>query len=303
MYIRGIRTMNASARSPLIIVDNVERDLSFLDAFPIENITILKDAAATAIYGMRGANGAIIVTTKRGAAGKTMIDFTQEVGFQTLSNKMENQNSYNMALTRNRVKYLDGQAPMYTDEQIEMYRRVSEGEELQGIDKYKYFNTNWFDQLYRDAAPMYKTNLQISGGNARARYYVSFSYLRQEGMWNNESTNFNENFSTQHVLNRYNLRSNIDIDVTKHLNVSLDLGGRIDNINQPTASVFNLTTFGAVEANPMEPVFCPNGEVYWTTTAQNPLYQLAASGQEKNRRRNLYATVNVNGDLSAVVKG
>ena len=109
MYIRGIRTMNTGARAPLVIVDNMERDLSFLDAFPIENITILKDAAATAIYGMRGANGAILVTTKRGSAGKTNIDFTQEVGFQMLSNKMENQNSYNMALTRNRVKYLDGQ--------------------------------------------------------------------------------------------------------------------------------------------------------------------------------------------------
>lgn len=102
MYIRGIRTMNTGARAPLVIVDNMERDLSFLDAFPIENITILKDAAATAIYGMRGANGAILVTTKRGSAGKTNIDFTQEVGFQMLSNKMENQNSYNMALTRNR---------------------------------------------------------------------------------------------------------------------------------------------------------------------------------------------------------
>lgn len=303
MYIRGIRTMNKSARSPLVIVDNVERDLSFLDAFPIENITILKDAAATAIYGMRGANGAIIVTTKRGAAGKTKIDFTQEIGFQTLSNKMENQNAYNMTLTRNQVKYLSGQDPMYTDEQIEMYRRVSNGEKLEGIDQYRYFDTNWFDELYRDAAPIIKTNLQISGGNARARYYVSFSYLRQEGMWNNESTHYNDNFSTQHVLNRYNLRSNIDIDVTKHLNVSLDLGGRIDNINQPTAPVFNLTTFGAVEANPMEPVYCPNGEVYYSSTAQNPLYQLAASGQEKNRRRNLYATVNVNGDLSPILDG
>lgn len=303
MYIRGIRTMNRSARSPLIIVDNVERDLSFLDAFPIENITILKDAAATAIYGMRGANGAIIVTTKRGVAGKTKIDFTQEIGFQTLSNKMENQNSYNMALTRNQVKYLSGQDPMYTDDQIEMYRRVSSGEKLEGIDQYRYFNTNWFDELYRDAAPIIKTNMQISGGNARARYYVSFSYLRQEGMWNNESTHYNDNFSTQHVLNRWNLRSNIDIDITKHLNVSLDLGGRIDNINQPTASVFNLTTFGAVEANPMEPVYCPNGDVYYSSTAQNPLYQLAASGQEKNRRRNLYATVNVNGDLSPILDG
>ena len=94
---------------------------------------------------MRGANGAILVTTKRGSAGKTNIDFTQEVGFQMLSNKMENQNSYNMALTRNRVKYLDGQDPMYTDEQIEMYRRVCNGETLEGIDQYRYVNTSWAD--------------------------------------------------------------------------------------------------------------------------------------------------------------
>ena len=92
MYIRGIRTMNASARSPLIIVDNVERDLSFLDAYPIESITILKDAAATAIYGMRGANGAVLVTTKRGETGKTKINFTQEGGFQTIAGIPESQN-------------------------------------------------------------------------------------------------------------------------------------------------------------------------------------------------------------------
>lgn len=303
MYIRGIRTMNSNARAPLVIVDNVERDLSFLDAFPIENITILKDAAATAIYGMRGANGAILVTTKRGDAGKTKIDFTQEVGFQMLSNKMETQNSYNMALTRNRVKYLDGASPMYTDEQIEKYRRVSNGETLEGMDKYRYFDTNWFDELYRETAPMYKTNLQISGGNERARYYVSFSYLRQEGMWNDKWTNYNKNYNTGHTLNRWNLRSNIDIDVTKFLNVSLDLGGRIDNITQPTTGVFTLTTFGAVEANPMEPVYCPDGSIYASSTANNAGRYLASSGQEKNRRRNLYTTLSVNGDLGSLLRG
>lgn len=303
MYIRGIRTMNKSARAPLVMVDNVERDLSFLDAFPIESITILKDAAATAIYGMRGANGAIIVTTKRGDAGKTKIDFTQEVGFQMLSNKMENQNSYNMALTRNRVKYLDGQQPMYSDEQIEMYRRVCNGEELEGMDKYKYFNTNWFDELYRETAPTYKTNLQVSGGNDRARYYVSFSYLRQEGMWNDKWTNYNEDYNTGHTLNRWNLRSNLDIDVTKYLNVSLDLGGRIDNIQQPLTGVFSLVTFGAVECDPTAPVFCPNGEIYSKAGAENAGRLLAASGKESNRRRNLYSTLNINGDLSALLKG
>lgn len=123
---------------------------------------------------MRGANGAVIVTTKRGQAGKTKIDFTQEFGFQTLTSTVENQNSYNTALTLNQIAYLDGKDPVYSDYDIEQYRRVCNGETLDGMDRYKYFNTNWFDELYRDAAPQYKTNLSISGGNARARYYVSF---------------------------------------------------------------------------------------------------------------------------------
>ena len=117
MFIRGLRTMNTSARKPLIIVDNVERDLSFLDAFPIETVTILKDAASTAIYGMRGANGVVLVTTKRGQAGKTKVDFTQEIGFQAISGIPETQNSYNYALTVNQARYLDGLQPMYTDEE------------------------------------------------------------------------------------------------------------------------------------------------------------------------------------------
>ncbi len=305
LYIRGIRTMNSNARDPIFIVDNVERDISFLDAFPIESVTILKDAAATAIYGMRGANGVVLVTTKRGEAGKTNIELTQEVGWQTLSNTVENQNSYNIALTRNRARYLDGNDPLYTADQIEKYRLVSEGQTLDGMDRYRYFNTNWFDVLYRDNAPVIKTNLQISGGNNRARYYVSFSYLRQEGMWNDKATHYNDNFSTQHTLNRWNLRSNLDVNVNKYLRVGLDLGGRIDNILQPTASVFNLTTFGAIEADPMHPVYCPNGELYseFGTGTVNPILQLGASGQEKNRRRQLYSTLTLNGDLSPITKG
>lgn len=86
-------------------------------------------------------------------------------------------------------------------------------------------------------APQYRTNLSVSGGNARARYYVSFSYLRQEGLFDTKWTEWNEGYSTQEVLNRYNLRSNIDIDVNKFLNVSMDLGGRIDNISQPGIDV------------------------------------------------------------------
>ena len=301
----GVETYEWSARNPLLIVDNVERDLSFLDAFPIENITVLKDAAATAIYGMRGANGAILVTTKRGEKGKTKIDFTQEVGFQTLTDKMENQNAYNQVLTQNRVKYLSGQDPIWSDEQIAEYKFVSEGGQYADDDirRYKYFNTNWFEQLYRESAPVLKTNLQISGGNDIARYYVSFSYLRQEGMWNKTATSANDHFSTDHTLNRWNLRTNVDINVNKYINVGLDLGGRIDNIQQSSTPVFNLTTFGAVEANPWEPVYCPNGAVYKSSSASNPIHQMDSGGLNRNRRRNLYSTLNVTGDLGSITPG
>ena len=164
MYIRGLRTMNGNAQHPLIIVDNVERDLSFLDAYPIESVTVLKDAAAAAIYGMKGANGAIIVTTKRGEAGKTKINFTQEVGFQSVAGYPEQQNAYNYALSYNQALYLDGKAPYYSDYDIEQYRKLVNGEQLTGMDQYKYFNTNWAKVGLRSYAPQYRTNLQISGG-------------------------------------------------------------------------------------------------------------------------------------------
>ena len=305
MYIRGVRTMNSNARAPLVIVDNVERDLSFLDAYPIENITILKDAAATSIYGMRGANGVILVTTKRGEAGKLKINFTQEIGFQTNAGIPETQNAYNYALTYNQARYLDGLSPYYSDRDIEMYRRVSNGEQLTGMDKYHYFNTNWHETMLRDAAPMYRTNLQLSGGNDRARYYVSFSYLRQEGLFDTKWTQWNSGYDTQEVLNRYNLRVNVDLNVNKFLKVGLDLGGRIDNILQPGIDIWNLFTWGAGENLPIYPVFCPNGEFFMPTTSdsKNGAAQIAGRGVEQNRRRNLYTTVTATGDLGSLVPG
>lgn len=324
MYIRGVRTMNESARAPLVIVDNVERDLSFLDAFPIESITVLKDAAATSIYGMRGANGVILVTTKRGEAGKLKINFTQEVGFQTNAGIPESQNAYNYALTYNRAAYLDalaaGRASFeypFTAYDIEQYRKVSNGETLEGMNKYHYFDTNWHDIMLRDAAPQYRTNLQLSGGNERARYYVSFSYLRQEGLFNTKWTEWNSDYSTQQVLNRYNLRVNVDLNVNKFLTVGMDLGGRIDNILQPAGpigsdqrwgsqgAIWSMFTWGAGENLPIYPVFTPNGEFFMPTSSdsKNGAAQIAGRGIEQNRRRNLYTTVTATGDLGKLLPG
>lgn len=304
IYIRGLRTMNPSFRAPLVIVDNIERDLSFLDAFPIESITILKDAAATSIYGMRGANGVILVTTRRGEIGKTKINFTQEIGYQTISGIPESQNSYNYAYTVNQARYLDGNQPMYTPQDLQHYYEVSKGT-LDPSLRYKYFNTNWHDELLRDLAPQNRTNLTVSGGNKHARYYVALSYLRQEGMYDTKWTELNEGYSTQHALNRFNLRSNIDIDVTKYLNVSLDLGGRLDNISQPAATTWDLFCWGSGELLPTNPIFTPNGEFFFPSDndAKNGVARLAYSGIAKNRRRNLYSNVTATGKLDKITPG
>lgn len=304
LFIRGLRTMNNSARAPLIIVDNMERDLSFLDAYPIESVTVLKDAAATAIYGMRGANGAILVTTKRGEAGRTKVSFNQEFGFQTAAGIPESQNSYNYALTRNQARYLDGLLPEFSDEDIENYFQVSNGT-LDPALRYKYFNTNWHEVMLRDLAPQHRTNLSLSGGNNRTRYFVSFSYLRQEALFDKKWTEWNEGYSTQQVLDRFNLRSNVDINVTDYLNVSMDLGGRIDNIQQPGIDMWNLFTWGAGENKPIFPVFTPDGSFFMPTESdsKNGAAQIAGRGIETNRRRNLYTNVSVEGDLGKLMNG
>lgn len=304
MYIRGLRTMNIDARAPLVIVDNVERDMSFLDAFPIESVTVLKDAASTAIYGMRGANGVILVTTKRGTPGRTRVEFTQEIGYQAIAGIPESQNSYNYALTRNQALYLDGLQAEFSDEDIQHYHEVSKGT-LDPSLRYKYFNTNWHDVMLRDLAPQHRTNLKLSGGNERTRYFVSFSYLHQEGLYEPEWTEWNEGYSTQHTLDRFNLRSNVDIDVNSFLNVSLDLGGRIDNIQQPGIDTWNLFTWGAGENKPIFPVFAPNGEFFMPTESdsKNGAAQIAGRGIEKNRRRNLYTNITATGNLESLLPG
>jgi TonB-linked SusC/RagA family outer membrane protein len=302
IFIRGIRTMNRGARAPLIIVDDTERDLSFLDAYPIEKITVLKDAASTAIYGMRGANGAIVVTTKRGEPGRAKISFNQEMGFLDRIGSMQNQNSYDMANTRNNVMALDGKAAMYTPEEVEMLRRVSSGEKLTGMDQYRYFNTNWNDQIYRDNAPQNRTNFSISGGSSNTRYFVSFTHLKQEGIWDDYWANYNT-YNSQQQLRRFNLRSNVDVDVTDYLNVSLDLGGRLDFTKRPNTSSFNIITFGNIEVNPMEPTFCPDGQLYGSATAQSAGRYIAGTGLAQERRRGLYSTVKVTGKLDAILHG
>lgn len=221
LFIRGIATLN-DAR-PLIIVDGVERSFSQIDPEEIDNIAILKDASATAVYGVQGANGVIIVTTKRGEIGRPKISVSSSVALQQPINMIDKANSYMYALGHNERNINDGNPPstnVFSDEVIDIFKQGG---------NIIYPDMDWYDYLFKNVSPQYKTNLTISGGSERIRYFVALGYLSQDGQLKNLDSRYNNNYK----YSRYNYRSNLDIDVTNSTLMKLTIGGVTGIRNTP----------------------------------------------------------------------
>ncbi len=218
-FIRGQSTTGNS--DALTIVDGIERSFSSLDPNDIENITILKDAAATAVYGARAANGVVLVTTKRGKVGKVSFNYSGNFSLQTPTKRPELFNSYEYAkyYREAEINQNGGVVPAdlrFTEDDIEKYKL--------GTDPH-YPNTNWYDQVFDDYAPMQTHNLSVSGGTAKTKYYFSFGALNQKGL------------SKSLSYDRYSIRSNIDTEITDNLSVSLNLYGEMRKTEQPPSGL------------------------------------------------------------------
>ncbi|MBQ8673020.1 MAG: TonB-dependent receptor [Bacteroides sp.] len=219
IYVRGIATWENA--SPLIQVDGVERDFSQIDPNEIESITVLKDASATAVFGVRGANGVILITTKRGAEGKAKISFSTSVGVNVRTKELEFANSYQYAEYYNMMKTNDGLEPLFSQEQLDAFRNHT--------DPILYPDINWIDYCMNKAAIQSQHNVNISGGTDRMRYFVSAGMFSQNGMFKqfNASDDFNFDYD------RYNYRANLDFDVTKSTLLSVNIGGRVETKRTP----------------------------------------------------------------------
>lgn len=207
IYIRGIATFQGDA-SPAYIIDGIERtsaDFARMDPNDIESINVLKDAASAAIFGMRGANGVIVITTKRGTDGKASIKYSGSVSIQSPTKLPEFANSYDYARLAN--QYFGKE--VYSAEAIQKYK--------DGSDPELYPNTNWYDEMLTKNAIQNQHNISISGGNDKIKYYVSGGYLNQGGLW--DDLNYR----------RYNLRSNIDAKITETTRLGVDVSGRLEN--------------------------------------------------------------------------
>lgn len=218
ILVRGVGSLNGS--SPLVLVDGVERSFSQIDANEVENISILKDASATAVFGVRGANGVILVTTKRGEIGKTKINFSTSFGIQQVTNFIDMVDSYTWASIYNNAQTGDGTAAnqlRFSSEALEHFKN--------GDQPLLYPNTNWLDYVMKKSAPQQQHNVSVTGGNQVARYFVSVGMLSQDGLFRTFSTDKNTNFT----YNRYNYRANVDLSLGKWNELSINVGGRVED--------------------------------------------------------------------------
>lgn len=219
IYIRGIGSLSASASTPLMLVDGVERSFTQIDPNEIESISILKDASATAVYGIRGANGVIIVTTKRGMEGAPKISFSSSAGLQIPSGLVPMADSYTWAKAYNDAQYSDNNGVAPTNRMFSDYALARFKDKTQPLI---YSDVDWVKMFVKPSAPQTQENINITGGSSLVKYFVSLGYLNQAG----QVRTFNaDNFSDSYGYKRYNYRANFDLDMTKSTRFSLTIGG------------------------------------------------------------------------------
>lgn len=222
-WIRGISTFGAS-NAALVLVDGFERNLDEINIEDIETFVVLKDASTTAIYGSRGANGVILITTKHGKAGKINIDAKVETTYNTRTITPDFVNGYNYASMINEARITRAQEPLYQPYELEILRL--------GLDPDLYPNVNWKDVLMKDGAMTYRGTVNMNGGGATARYFVSASYIEEQGMYKTDE-NLRKDYDTNANAKRWNYRLNTDIDITKSTLLKVGVSGSLKKVNEP----------------------------------------------------------------------
>lgn len=243
VLVRGKATWADS--SPLIQVDGVERDFNEIDPNEVESITVLKDASATAVFGVRGANGVILVTTKRGKEGKAHISVSTSASVIIPTNMLKLANSYEYGSYYNQMlknDAADTKTP-FSNEIMQKFKDHS--------DPIRFPDTDWIDYCFKNAALQTQHNVNISGGTEKVKYFVSMGAYTQDGLFKQQSLPYDFNFKYR----RFNYRANLDFELTNATTLSVNIGGRVDNKNTPYSGEDNNQLFR---------------HLYWATPFSSP---------------------------------
>ncbi len=295
IYIRGQSSWNGSGQ-PLILVDGVERPMSDIDMNEIEQISVLKDASATAVFGVKGANGVILITTKRGKTGKAQLTLSANYTIKMVSKLPQKLDSYDAIMAGNEsimreLMYAPGSWGDYRPLGIaDKYRNPSSIDE-----SYIYPNVDWADETLKDFATDYRINLSVRGGSDFAKYFGSLSYQSVSDIFNGSKYPNNKGYSGEYTYNRFNYRSNLDFNITKTTKFSVNLSGflgvqekPIEDLRQAVSAIYELAP------SIYTPVY-PDGyygrEITGDWGFENPVVNLTNTGY------NTYNKVQINSDF------
>lgn len=291
-WIRGVSSFSGGT-TPLILVDGVPRSMQDIEADEIETFTLLKDAAATAVYGAEGANGVILITTKRGSADKPHISFRAEATMLTPTRLPEFMNAEQTLQLYNEALRNEGSPEAYNPS---LYAA--------GADRDLYPDTDWLDYMLRDHTYNMRYTLNVRGGSNKARYFVSGAFYQENGIFKEGDNNeYNNNIGVK----RYNLRSNIDFDVTESTMVKVDVSGQYLQTNYP--GVGTSTIFQQMCRTPsfiMPPIYSDGtiaGHPRPSANRVNPYNSLMNSGYAKEWRTSIQSKVELNQKLDFISKG
>ncbi|MDR0507826.1 MAG: TonB-dependent receptor [Dysgonamonadaceae bacterium] len=314
LFIRGQGSFNNKDginHQPLVLIDDIEADISTLSRISpndIEDISILKDAASTAIFGIKGADGVILVTTRRGKIGKPVITLRMDYGLQQPTYKNEFLNSYNALSLLKELHINDGNItdlnnPRYfSDEAMEHYRKQDM--------PYVYPDVDWYNLLYKKTSLLQQYTADVQGGVEKVRYFVSFAYSDQNGLF--KTMPKTEDFDNDYYMRRYNIRSNFDISVTKEFLAKISANAILTEINSPyvpsTRGMTDVKLFrrivGAGLAPYSYPAYNEDGSFGgYSGTYVNPLAQLTYGGYERQFRNNLNGNITLEYDLGKITQG
>ena len=301
IYIRGVGSLTEGASSPLILVDGVERSFFQMDPNEIASVTVLKDASATAVFGVRGANGVVLVTTRRGEAGKARISISSSVGIQQPTRILKMADSYTYAQLFNEMNEHDGNKHAFDAYALERFRL--------GDDPIMYPNTNWREYIMKNASVQTQHNVNVSGGTDRVRYFISAGFLWQDGLFRQyKELDYNNNFN----YTRYNYRGNLDLDITKNTLLKVGLGGTIGITHEPNDNDYPYGIFSLI--NMAQPFNSPGiidgklvtinpGKYEGILMNNNALARFYGQGYDKNTSNTMNMDLALTQKLDFITKG
>jgi TonB-linked SusC/RagA family outer membrane protein len=303
-YIRGVSSLNPAGNQPLIIVDDIQYSydqLQQINVNEIESISILKDASTTAIYGIKGANGVLVVTTRRGKNGAPKVNLRVETGLQAPTKTPTFLNSYNSAVLINEAYGNDGLNKPFTQADIDHFKA--------GDDPYGHPDVDWYNKIFKKNTYQANTNLDISGGNNALKYFISGGILKQNGLVR-DFADPQSLVNTNYYFNRYNFRSNLDLKANKTLDLRLDVTTRFSDLNQPynenaVGEIYNFTKETPFTA----PYINPNGSYSYAYSPFNPEHlptlnaRLATGGYQHSRRTDFNFLFGATQKLDALTEG